>query len=200
MHEPDVRSALADGVDLVCFSGDKLLGGPQSGIIAGRRDLIAKLSRAPFMRALRVGKLTLAALSSACRSYIKDADLVKDNLVFNLIERSAEKRRELAEQLLEALREHSVAAEIIPSTLQCGGGTLPYLKLPGFAVALVAPEGSVKERASFAEKIFHRLLASDPPVLGVLREGGLLFDTGALFEGDIERVAEEVGRCMRENS
>ena len=194
MHEPDVRSALSDGVDLVCFSGDKLLGGPQAGIIAGRRDLITKLARAPLMRALRVGKLTLAALSSACRSYLKDADLIKNNPVFNLIERSPEKRRELAERLQKALHKHSIAAEIVPSTVQCGGGTLPDCKLSGFAVTLIAPEGPVKERASFAETVFHRLLAADPPVLGVLREGRLLFDTGALFEEDIERVAEACGR------
>ncbi|MBN1309035.1 MAG: L-seryl-tRNA(Sec) selenium transferase [Chitinispirillaceae bacterium] len=197
-NEPDVRSALTDGADLVCFSGDKLLGGPQSGIIAGKRDLLEKLSRAPLMRALRVGKLTIAALSSACRSHLRDEELVKKNQVFNLLKRPVEERRKYADRLWEELHKRSVTAEIIPSIVQCGGGTLPNLKLPGYAVALVAPQEQPKGRESFAERVFHRMLRRDPPVLGVLREGRLLFDTGALFEGDVERIAEAVEECMPE--
>ncbi|MBN1577038.1 MAG: L-seryl-tRNA(Sec) selenium transferase [Chitinispirillaceae bacterium] len=199
-HEPDVRSALADGADLVCFSGDKLLGGPQAGIIVGKRDLVAKLSRAPLMRALRVGKFTLAALSCACRSYLKDDNLIKNNLVFNLLERPVEERRKFADRLWEGLHKRSVAAEIVPSIVQCGGGTLPELKLPGYAVALVAPQESVKGRETFAERMLHKMLQRDPPVLGVLREGRLLFDTGALFEHDIDVVAEATGECVKEES
>ncbi len=199
IDEPDVGSALSDGADLVCFSGDKLLGGPQSGIIVGKKELIGKLAKAPLMRALRVGKLTIAALSSACRSYLRKTDLEKDNPVFVFISRSAEKRRELAERLSVALHNRGVASEIVSSTVQCGGGSLPELRLDGFAVALVAPEGSAKEKASFAEKKFRKLLLSDPPVLGILREGKLLFDTGALFEEDIEPLAGVIGRICNED-
>jgi L-seryl-tRNA(Ser) seleniumtransferase len=199
-HEPDVRSAISDGADLVCFSGDKLLGGPQAGIVVGKRALVAKLSRAPLMRALRVGKLTLSALSCACRSYLRDVDLIKNNPVFGFIERPLELRRHMAKHLLKELHTRSVAAEIVKSTVQCGGGTLPDLKLPGFAVTLVAPEESGKERKAFAERIFSRLLMHDPTVLGVLREGKVLFDTGALFESEVERVAEAVDRCVKEDT
>jgi len=191
-HEPDVRAALSNGADLVTFSGDKLLGGPQAGILVGRKDLIEKLAKEPLMRALRVGKLTITALSQACRHYLDETALLEKNPLFGLLERPVEKRRELAEILLEACKKHKVPAEVVESTVQCGGGTLPDLKLPGFAVALKTPETNVKKREQFARMVFHRLLQNDVPILGVLREGRLLFDTGALFERDIETVAKAI--------
>ncbi len=199
-HEPDVRSALSDGADLVTFSGDKLLGGPQSGIIAGKRELVSRLSRAPLMRALRVGKLTIAALSSACRRYLRDDDLIRNNPFFSLIERSAGQRRDMAERLAEAFGRRNIAVQVVPSTVQCGGGTLPDLKLPGFAVALVSPGAASKERESFAERIFHGALTLQTPVLGILREGKVMFDTGALFEEDLDALADSVSGCVNGDS
>jgi L-seryl-tRNA(Ser) seleniumtransferase len=191
-QEPDVRTALSNGADLVAFSGDKLLGGPQAGILVGRRDLIDKLAKAPLMRALRVGKLTLAALSQACRHYLDETTLLEKNPLFALLERPVEKRRELAEVLLTACDRNNVPAEIVESTVQCGGGTLPDLRLPGFAVALKTKETNVKKREQFARMVFHRLLQNPVPVLGVLREGRLLFDTGALFDHDVDTVADAI--------
>lgn len=198
--EPDVRTALTQGADLVTFSGDKLLGGPQAGIVVGNRGIVERLYRAPLMRALRVGKLTLAALSGACRSYLKDSDLIKTNPVFMLLERSLKKRRQLAEKLAAACGEKGVRVEIVKSSVQCGGGTLPDLSLPGYAVMLTAPGTSPGREKSFAERVFDELLSYEVPVLGVLREGRLLLDTGALFEEEIETVAVAVAASLPENS
>jgi L-seryl-tRNA(Ser) seleniumtransferase len=195
-HEPDVRTALSQGADLVTFSGDKLLGGPQAGIIVGKRALVEELSRAPLMRALRVGKLTLAALSGACRSYLQDNDLIRTNPIFMLLERPLEERKRLAEKLAAAFEKRGIQAGLVESKVMCGGGSLPDLTLPGFAVALSFPSKPSGGEDSLAEQVFDSLLLSDTPVLGVLREGRLLFDTGALFEEDIETVAEAVAASL----
>ncbi len=96
--EPDAASSIAAGADLVLFSGDKLLGGPQAGIIAGKKKLVARLAKAPLMRALRVGKLTMAALSSACRSHLEDESLVKNNPTFAMLSRDRDEIRQRAER------------------------------------------------------------------------------------------------------
>jgi L-seryl-tRNA(Ser) seleniumtransferase len=189
-REPDVRSAVADGADLVAFSGDKLLGGPQAGIIAGKARFIRRLAASPMMRALRVGKLTLAALAAACRHYCDDASLVANNPLFSLLERSETDRLHVAHLLLDALKSRGIAGSIVESIGQCGGGTLPDLTLKSYAVALTPPSDRVKEREAFSEKLFYALLAGDRPILGVLREGRLLFDVFALSEQEIEAIAE----------
>jgi L-seryl-tRNA(Ser) seleniumtransferase len=195
-NEPDVRSALADGADLVAFSGDKLLGGPQAGVVAGRADLVRKLSRAPLMRALRVGKLTLAALASACRQYLDGRSLIERNPIFALFGRTPDDRRRLAEKLLQALTQRGVAAQIAESVGRIGGGTLPDLKVPSLAVVLTTTAKNVKERQLFAERMFRALLAGDPPVLAVLREGNVLFDVFALMDHEIDAVATAAAACI----
>lgn len=197
LHEPLVQTSIAGGVDLVTFSCDKLLGGPQAGIVAGRADLVKKLSKTPLMRALRIDKLSLAALSSICRAYLDDEELVAANPIVSFLERSYEERRVLAQRLLAAFRSLGVEAEIVESPGQAGGGTLPNLMLESVAVALTPPPlKSAKQRGEFAEKIFNALLRGERPVLGVLREGVLLFDCLALFDDDVPLVAAGVAACM----
>jgi L-seryl-tRNA(Ser) seleniumtransferase len=197
LDEPLVQTAIACGADMVAFSCDKLLGGPQAGVIAGRGDLIKKLSRAPLMRALRIGKLSLAALSSVCRAYIEDNGLAAANPTVLFLERSLEDRRRLAHRLLDAFNTLGIRAEIAESFGQAGGGTLPNLKLESAAVALVPPlSASAKQRGEFAEKLFAALLKAERPVLGVLREGVLLFDCFALFDDEVPLIAAGVAACM----
>jgi L-seryl-tRNA(Ser) seleniumtransferase len=199
-QEPDVQFAIAAGADLVAFSGDKLLGGPQAGIIVGNARLVYRLSKAPMMRALRVGKLILASLAAACRQYLDDRSLVANNPLFALIERSDAERMRLAQLLLIALEKHGIAASLVESPGQCGGGTLPDLTIKSHAVSLTPPANTVREREAFCERIYRRLLTGDRPVLGVLREGRLLFDVFALFEHEIETIAERVAACaLRDN-
>ncbi|MBN1130015.1 MAG: L-seryl-tRNA(Sec) selenium transferase [Chitinispirillaceae bacterium] len=194
--EPDVQSAIAAGADLVTFSGDKLLGGAQAGIIAGNGRLVRKLAGAPLMRALRVGKLTLAALSSACLHYLDDKTLVANNPLFALLERSESERLRIAQMLHAALENRDVGATVVESVGRCGGGTLPDLAMKSFAAAITSSAHNVKERQAFSERLFHGLLNGGRPVLGVLREGRFLLDVFALHERDIDAIAERVAECL----
>jgi len=187
-NEPDVRSSLNDGTDLITFSCDKLLGGPQAGIIAGKNELISKIARTPMMRALRVGKMTLAVLSSVLKFYLKDEDLFKNVPIFMMLNRDKEKLKNIARNLSVELNKKNIKNKIIESFAQVGGGTLPDLRLESFAVCLV-PRA---EDNKFAEKIFKKLLRLERPILGVLREGNFLLDIFTIFEEDIPYIAEAV--------
>jgi len=194
--EPDVAGAIADGADVVLFSCDKLLGGPQAGIIAGRRDPVAEMAGAPLMRALRVGKLTLAALSAACKAYLTDERLRTSNPTFAMLSRNREELQRLASLLRDGLARLGVAAEIAPSRGQCGGGSLPGLEIETLAVEVTPSGASAGARSSFAETLFARLLDRDRPVLGVLREGRLFFDVLTLAEEDVAYVAEAIAEAQ----
>jgi L-seryl-tRNA(Ser) seleniumtransferase len=193
-NEPDVASSIESGADLVLFSADKLLGGPQAGIIAGKNELVARLAKAPLMRALRVGKLTLAALISACRHYLDDEQLVRSNPTIRMLSRSIDDLRGAAEALRSALEQKNVRADVVETVSQCGGGTLPDVNLLGFAVKLHLPEPKKTNKSSMAEKVFKNLLAGQRPILGILREGALLFDVRTIDERDITFLAEAVAR------
>jgi len=188
-NEPDVASAVKSGADLVLFSGDKLLGGPQAGIIAGKKALVAKLSRAPLMRALRVGKLTMAALSAACRSYLDDGALVKNNPTFTYLSRAREETRRLAVMLQEMLNGRGIESSVEDTQGQCGGGTLPELSIPSCGVMI---EKKGPRQNDSLKGIFNRLCAAERPVVAVLREGSLVFDMLAVRESELPALAEAI--------
>ncbi len=191
-REPDVAGSLAAGADLVLFSADKLLGGPQAGVIAGKRELIGRLAKAPLMRALRVGKLTLAALSSACRSYLDDEKLLSENPVFFALSRRPEDILGSAGRMRALLQSRGVASTVVAVEGRCGGGTLPEVRLPSHAVKLEAAGKTAAERSGFSERAFRRLLRLPRPVLGILREGEVLFDLRTIDENDMEYVADAI--------
>ncbi len=191
-NEPDVASSLADGADIVLFSGDKLLGGPQAGIIAGNKEYLGRLARAPIMRALRVGKLTLAALSSACRQYLSDERLMKNIPTFAMLSRQPSDILRSAVMLKEALASRCIAASIVETNGQCGGGALPQMRLPSHAIKLEARGATGADRSKASEKIHRELLLLDLPVLGILREGEVLFDLRTVEDSDIGYIAEAV--------
>lgn len=195
-HEPDVAGALADGADIVAFSCDKLLGGPQSGILAGRSEFISRLGRAPLMRTLRVGKLTLAALSAACRHYLRDEDLLASNPAFAMMERSREELERLASLLLAALEQAGVEARKVESVGRTGGGSLPDLEIPSVAVEVLPRNGAGDASQTFVERLFRRLLDSDRPVLGVLREGRLLFDVLTVLDDQVPAIAQAISQAV----
>jgi L-seryl-tRNA(Ser) seleniumtransferase len=195
--EPDVRSAIEDGADLVLFSADKLLGGPQAGIVAGRSDLITRLAAAPLMRAFRVGKLTLAALGSVCRQYLNDESSPVSNPAIAMLQRPLRETKNLAARLLSELKEAGVEARAVDSIGQCGGGAMPGVELPSAAVEILSKEGRVGRKPTFAERVFSRLTEMDPPVLGVLREGRLLLDALAVFPEQIGPIVTSVSEAVR---
>ncbi|MCD4796292.1 MAG: L-seryl-tRNA(Sec) selenium transferase [Candidatus Cloacimonetes bacterium] len=193
-NEPDVRSSIRAGVDIITFSGDKLLGGPQAGIIAGRKELISKLAKAPMMRALRVGKLTVSGLTAVMQCYLKDEDLLTKIPIFEMLNRSKEKLELLAKKLSNEFKKNGIRNEVIDSPAKVGGGTLPHLKIRSKAVKLIIQSSGEMS----AKKIFRKLLRSERPVLGVLREGNILFDVQSIFEEDIPVIANSVAKIINE--
>jgi L-seryl-tRNA(Ser) seleniumtransferase len=172
--EPTARASLAAGADLVCFSGDKLLGGPQAGIIAGRADLVEKLRRHPLQRALRADKLTLAALEGTLTLAVDAPDEIP---VLRMLREPAEAVRARAARLAEL-----VGGEVEETVARAGGGSLPLTDLPSFACAV-------------EEGLAAKLRLGDPPVIAVVRDGRTLLDCRTLTDSDAEEVAGAVRRC-----
>ena len=174
-EEPAVRRSIAAGAALVCFSGDKLLGGPQAGIVAGRADAVAAARRHPLARALRLDKLGLAALEATLRLYL-DPDRARREipvLAMLTVPRGVLARR--AHALAEAIGSR---ATVVESVAKVGGGALPLLELPGPVVAL---DGD-------AEALAARLRAADPPVAGRIERDRLLLDPRTMGDDEIALV------------
>jgi L-seryl-tRNA(Ser) seleniumtransferase len=161
-HEPTVAESLVAGTDLVCFSGDKLLGGPQAGIILGKADLITKLKKHPLARAIRADKLCLAALSATLLHYLKDETLIEIP-TWRMIATSVEELHARAESW-----QHDLGlGEVVPSQSTVGGGSLPDEVLPTFVLAL-----SVRSAQLFAEQLRRCV----PPVIARLENDQVIFD------------------------
>jgi L-seryl-tRNA(Ser) seleniumtransferase len=176
-EEPTVRASLAAGSDLVCFSGDKLLGGPQAGIAVGRADLVERLRRHPLQRALRIDKLSLAALEGTLLAYLEPERALREIPVLRMLREEPAAVRARAERLAAAL-----GGEVEETVARVGGGALPLAELPSFACAL-------------DEALAAPLRAGDPPVVGVVRDGRLLLDCRTLTEADLPAVEAAVRAC-----
>jgi L-seryl-tRNA(Ser) seleniumtransferase len=168
---------LASGVDLVCFSGDKLLGGPQAGIVLGRAEPVRTLRKSPLARALRLDKLSLAALDATLRLLL--AGRAEELPTLRMLLEPAEAVTGRAESLAKRLREVAptgVAVALEPTRAAVGGGSLPGFELPSAAVALSAAAG--------AEALARALRSAAVPVLGRVAEGRVLLDARTLLAGD----------------
>lgn len=188
IEEPDVRSSVSSGADLVTFSCDKLLGASQAGIIVGRKDFIKKLSKAPLMRALRVDKFAIATLSTVLKYYLKEEELVKKSPIFMMMNRSKDDLLVLAKKLSDLLNSNGIKSEIVETKAQCGGGALPKHEFDSFAVKLIFD----KEKKGAADMLFKSLLRCEKPVVGILREGEILFDVFTIMEEDISTIIDSV--------
>ncbi|HUJ92612.1 MAG TPA: L-seryl-tRNA(Sec) selenium transferase, partial [Gaiellaceae bacterium] len=173
--EPSARESLAAGADVVCFSGDKLLGGPQAGIVAGRADLVERLRRHPLQRALRADKLTLAALEGTLRLYLDAPQRIP---VLRMLRQDVAAIRARAERLAAA-----VGGTVEETVGRAGGGALPLAELPSFACAV-------------DEALAAPLRAGEPPVVGIVRDGRLLLDCRTLADEEVDEVAAAVRRCL----
>jgi L-seryl-tRNA(Ser) seleniumtransferase len=173
-EEPSARQSLEAGADLVCFSGDKLLGGPQAGIVVGRAELVERLRRHPLQRALRADKLTLAALEGTLGLYLEPERALQEVPVLRMLFEPLDAVRARAERLAGL-----VEGNVEETVGRVGGGALPLAELPSFACAV-------------EEELAAGLRAGDPPVIGIVRDGRLLLDCRTVSDTEVDEVAAVV--------
>ncbi len=174
--EPVARDSIAAGADLVLFSGDKLLGGPQAGIIAGRKALVQKVEKDPLMRAFRLDKMTLAALEATLRLYLNEEQALRAVPGLRMLGTPVAELRRRAEALAERLRELEgvAAARACDDVAYVGGGSLPDQAMPACVV-------EVEARACSDAELARRLRLGEPAVVGRLRDGKLVLDVRTVF-------------------
>jgi L-seryl-tRNA(Ser) seleniumtransferase len=186
-HEPTVQEVVSAGVDLVSFSGDKLLGGPQAGIVVGRRDLVERLKKNPWNRALRIDKLTLAALEATLYEYDAGRALQTVPTLRMLTEPLAAVRRRAQRVVARISRDvrAALAVRVVEDRAQVGGGALPTVELPTAAVAL----GAGPEAARALDEALRR---GDPPVVGRIVDDRLLLDCRTVLPAQVAILAAAI--------
>ncbi|MCX5886593.1 MAG: L-seryl-tRNA(Sec) selenium transferase [Proteobacteria bacterium] len=184
--EPTVRDAIQSGADVVTFSGDKLLGGPQAGIILGRKDLLTAMEKNPLMRALRVDKLTLSALESTLIACL-DENRARDAIpTLRMLSLQAEEIEKMAFSLADLIRKDLssfLQIEVKRSSSQVGGGALPLEDLPTWVVAITPLTMSVNQ-------LEQKMRESDPPVIARISNDQILIDPRTLDEGEVNLVLD----------
>lgn len=195
--EPRITDAVRDGADLVIFSGDKLLGGPQAGIIVGKRDLIQKMRSNPLTRALRADKLCLAALEATLKSYL-DGTATEEIPTRRMLGEDRDSVGERAEMLARLLRgatadghgAENMTFEVVESVARSGGGTLPIYEIASYAVRVTGVD---------AEALARGLRNAGPgaaPVVGRVHDGAFLMDARTLLDGDEDRIIAAFARYI----
>ena len=191
LKEPTVQEVLATGVDVVTFSGDKLLGGPQAGIILGRKDFVAAIRQNPLNRAVRIDKMTLAALEATLRLYRDEKEAIEKIPTLKMLITSPQELKRRAVRLKNKLRKvlpSGAELRVVETISRVGGGALPLASPRSFAVALKSPHIS-------ASRLEAALREQEPPVIARIEEEALLFDLRTVLPGEenlICKTLEEI--------
>ena len=183
-HEPTVQESLAAGADLVCFSGDKLLGGPQAGIIIGRADLVARIKKHPLARAVRADKLGLAALTATLVHYLKD-EAEREIPIWRMISQVEEVLCEQARAWAQSLASDGIQCEVIQGVSTVGGGSLPGETLPTHLLALDAPR---------PDRLLARLRRNEPPVIARTVDDRAAFDPRTVLPEQEDLLLDAIKR------
>jgi L-seryl-tRNA(Ser) seleniumtransferase len=183
--EPTATTAVASGATLVLMSGDKLLGGPQAGIILGKASFVAKLRKNPFARAMRVDKLTLSALEATLRIYLEPERALRQVPVLAMLTEDVERIASRARAIVSSLAGTGVDAEVVSTSASVGGGAFPTAKIPSFAVAV----------SKDANRFEERLRRGDPPVIGRISNDRLLLDLRCVFPREDAALAHAIVRA-----
>jgi L-seryl-tRNA(Ser) seleniumtransferase len=173
-----VAERLAAGTDIVTFSGDKVLGGPQAGLVVGKKHWVSQISRNPLHRAVRCGKLTIAALEATLKLYLESGNLVEDIPTLKAFLRPIAELERVAEDVIPALQRvlgEGFRLTVENSTAQIGSGALPTEELPTKIIA-------VENEEIGAERIAARFRNARPPILGRIRDGRFLLDLRTIFD------------------
>ncbi len=187
--EPTVQQSIQAGVDIVSFSGDKLLGGPQAGIIVGSKSWIEKLKRHQLARAMRVDKMTLAALRATLYSYLDPDTALREIPTLAMLGASCETLQKRAEALSQLLRDKGIGAEVVETQDQVGGGSAPLVLLDSRAVAIAPGPLTVVE-------LEERLRRRELPIVGRIFQNQSLLDVRTLTEQDFPAIAEAVTEVL----
>jgi L-seryl-tRNA(Ser) seleniumtransferase len=185
--EPSVKEIVKTGVDLTSFSGDKLLGGPQGGVIVGNREYIEKLQKNPMTRALRIDKLTLAGFEATLMEYIDEEKVIENIPTLRLLLQKPEEIKKRANKIATRLRREIKDARIkvMTDSSRAGGGSLPEEDLPTYVVSVKAAEPSVNE-------LEERLRMGKPPIITRIKEDSLIIDARTVRDRDIEILVKGV--------
>jgi L-seryl-tRNA(Ser) seleniumtransferase len=188
--EPPVKRSVAAGCAVTCFSGDKLLGGPQAGLMVGTREAIDLCREHPLARALRIDKLSLAALGATLGLYRDPAGAPREVPVLRMLTAGDEELGARAELMRAKLADAGVDAQVITASAKVGGGALPLLELAG-------PVCAVDPAPLSLDDLAQKLRAGDPPVIGRARQGWLLLDPRTLDDAEAAAVASGVIEALR---
>ena len=184
LREPNIPASLATGIDVMLFSGDKLLGGPQAGIIVGKKKYIKAMKKHPLARAMRVDKMTFAALEATLMKYRDPKTALRDIPVLRMISTSEDDLRRRAEKLADAITRVApdVKLDIVRVEDQIGGGSAPMVRLPGWAVA-------VKDGMKSADRTERKLRKADVPVIARINDDRLLLCVRTIADSELETAA-----------
>jgi L-seryl-tRNA(Ser) seleniumtransferase len=185
--EPVVRDIVKAGIDITTFSGDKLLGGPQGGVIVGKKEYIEKIQKNPLTRAMRIDKLTLAGFEATLMEYIDEDKAIENIPTLRMILQKPEKIKERAKRIVKKLKKEIKNSWItlMADTSRAGGGSLPELDFPTYVVAIRSDNFTVNE-------IEERLRNGSPPIISRIKEGSLILDARTIREQDIDDVVKGI--------
>jgi L-seryl-tRNA(Ser) seleniumtransferase len=190
--EPVVQHSISAGVDVTTFSGDKVLGGPQAGVIVGRGDLLERIRRNPLARALRIDKLTIAALEATLRVHIDAEQALPEIPTLRAVSAQAPVVQERAEALVHALPARvTEAAQVatVETSAQVGGGALPTQEIPSWAVAVTPSEIS-------ADELARRLRLGDTAIMGRIHRSRLLLDMRTVADDELNVIVSALAEAL----
>ena len=194
-NEPLVKEVVSTGVDITTFSGDKLLGGPQGGVIVGKREYIEKIQKNPMTRAMRIDKLTLAGFEATLMEYIDEEKAVENIPTLRMLLQKPEEIKERANKIAKRLKKEikDVHINVMGDSSRAGGGALPEVDLPTYVVSIKSDEISVNE-------LEERLRKGNPPIIARIKEDSLILDARTVRDADFEGLVKGIRSALSEHA
>lgn len=190
-NEPAVKEVVKSGVDVITFSGDKLLGGPQCGVIVGKREHIEKIQKNPMARAMRINKLTLAGFEATLMEYIDEEKAIENIPTLRVLLQKTEEIKGIAKKIAARLRRDIKNAQIhvLLDSSRAGGGALPEMDLPTYVVSIKSDKISVNE-------LEERLRKGNPPIISRIKEDSLIIDARTVMDKDLEGIVNGIRSAL----
>lgn len=191
--EPTVQEIVKSGCDIVTFSGDKLLGGPQGGVIVGKTELIEKIAKNPLMRAVRIDKLTLSAFEAVLMHYLDEEKAKKEvptlKMLLQDVNEIKDRAKKIAVRLKREIKEDVAKIDVMADTSQSGGGALPEIEFKTFVVA-------IKPKKLSVNKLEERLRHGNPPIIARIKEDALIIDARTIGNKEIDLLVNGIAGAL----